>query len=235
MAKTKRRYVCQECGSVSPLAGAMRRLRGVEHAGRGCAGDGVLAEARPVERRAGDRVRAAQRAGRSCRCGNRPALPSSTARWAAGWCRAVGGADGRRSRHRQVHAAAAGGRADGARRCQGRLCQRRGSRRAGAPARRSPAGLAKRRSALAAETSVRDILTTLGQGRRRAAGDRFDPDHAFRHDRRRARHGQPGARLRAGTDPLRQGKRLRAGAGRPCHQGRQHRRPARARAHGRPW
>ena len=61
---------------------------------------------------------------------------------------------------------------------------------------------------LAAATSVRDILTTLGQGRAaRAARHRFDPDDAFGPDRGRARHGQPGARLGAGTDPLRQGAR----------------------------
>ena len=39
----------------------------------------------------------------------------------------------------------------------------------------------------------------------RLAGDRFDPDHAFGPDRGRARHRQPGARLGAGADPLRQG------------------------------
>ena len=44
------------------------------------------------------------------------------------------------------------------------------------------------------------------------AGDRFDPDHAFRPDRRRAGHGQPGSGLRFRADPVRQGNRLRAGA-----------------------
>ena len=95
-------------------------------------------------------------------------------------------------------------------------------------------GLADAPIRLAAATSVRDILTTLGAMRAAgAAGDRFDPDHAFGPDRGRAGHGQPGARLRVRTDPLRQGERRRAGAGRPRHQGRQHRRAARARTHGR--
>ena len=79
----------------------------------------------------------------------------------------------------------------------------------------SGSALPMRRSELASATSVRDILTTLGQEQAAcAAGDRFDPDDAFRHDRRRAGHGQPGARLRVRADPLRQGKRHRAGAGR---------------------
>ena len=78
---------------------------------------------------------------------------------------------------------------------------------------------------LAAATSVRDILTTVSQGEPPgAAGDRFDPDHAQRPDRRRAGHGQPGPRLGAGAGPLRQGARDGAGAGRPCDQGRDDRR-----------
>ena len=63
---------------------------------------------------------------------------------------------------------------------------------------------------LAAATSVRDILTTLGEaGAARSAGDRFDPDHVFGPDRGRAGNGQPGPRRRARTDPLRQGERAR--------------------------
>src|SRR3546814_801508 len=64
----------------------------------------------------------------------------------------------------------------------------------------------------------------------RAARDRFDPDDAFGPDRRRARHGEPGARFGAGTDPLRQGAGDGGGAGRPCHQGWIDRGAARARA-----
>ncbi len=50
---------------------------------------------------------------------------------------------------------------------------------------------------LAAATSVRDILTTLGEGRAAdPARDRFDPDHVFRPDRGRAGDGEPGPRRR---------------------------------------
>ena len=48
-----------------------------------------------------------------------------------------------------------------------------------------------------------------------------------------ARHGHPGARQRAGADPLRQALRRRHHPGRPCHQGRPDRGPPRGRAHGR--
>ena len=48
-----------------------------------------------------------------------------------------------------------------------------------------------------------------------------------------AGHGHAGARLGAGDDPLRQVDRRGDRAGRPCHQGRPDRRPARRRAHGR--
>ena len=59
---------------------------------------------------------------------------------------------------------------------------------------------------LAAATSVRDILTTLGElAAARFGRDRFDPDHAFGPDRGRAGHGQPGSRRRPRADPLRQG------------------------------
>ena len=54
-----------------------------------------------------------------------------------------------------------------------------------------------------------------------------------RPDRGRARHGQPGPRLGAGAGALRQGAWHRGRAGRPRHQGRHDRRPARARAYGR--
>ncbi len=75
---------------------------------------------------------------------------------------------------------------------------------------------------LASATSVRDILTTLGKGPAPALLiiDSIQTMHS-RPDRRRARHGEPGPRLGAGTDPLRQAGRHGAGAGRPCHQGRQ--------------
>ena len=53
----------------------------------------------------------------------------------------------------------------------------------------------------------------------RSRRHRFDPDDVSRHARQRARHRQPGARRGAGADRARQAARLRAGAGRPRHQG----------------
>ena len=76
-----------------------------------------------------------------------------------------------------------------------------------------------------------------GDDRRRQAArprhPRFDPDAVDRPRRFGAGHGHAGARLGAGDDPLRQVDRRRGRAGRPRHQGRPDRRPARRRAHGR--
>ena len=57
-------------------------------------------------------------------------------------------------------------------------------------------GLSKAPLKLAAATSVRDILTTLGQGDPPSllVVD-FDPDDAFRPDRRRSGHGKPSSRF----------------------------------------
>ena len=110
---------------------------------------------------------------------------------------------------------------------------RRGSGGAGAPARRAAgprrrAGRARRRD--------------LGRGHHRHAlrgkdaaprRDRFDPDHVDRPGRIGARHRDPGARLGAGADPLRQALGRRHHPRRPRHQGRPDRRSARGRAHGR--
>ena len=95
-------------------------------------------------------------------------------------------------------------------------------------------GLAKAPVELAAETSVEDIIATLSQGKTpRLIVVELDPDHVDRRGRIGARHGDAGARLGAGADPLRQALRRRGHPGRPCHQGRPDRRPARGRAHGR--
>ena len=95
-------------------------------------------------------------------------------------------------------------------------------------------GLGKAPVQLAAATSVRDILTTLGGGEPPAllVINSIQTMHSDLIEGAPG-HGQPGPRLGAGADPLRQGARHRGGAGRPCHQGRHHRRPARARAYGR--
>ena len=148
--------------------------------------------------------------------------------------RRLGDPDRRRSRHRQVDPAAPG-RCEGrrARPCR-RLYFRRGGGRPGAPA-RAPARA--RRGAAAA--------------RRGDLGARH-PDHARRMARRPLWssidsiqtmysdliEGAPGtvSQVRAAAaraDPLRQGSGRRARPGRPRHQGRRDRRPARARAYGR--
>ena len=87
---------------------------------------------------------------------------------------------------------------------------------------------------LAAETNVEDILATIADGKR--------PDLVILNSIQTlwtdmaefgARHRHPGARRRAGDDPLREIHGRGDRAGRPCHQGRPDRRPARRRAHGR--
>ena len=87
---------------------------------------------------------------------------------------------------------------------------------------------------LAAATSVRDILTTLAEEAPPALVV-IDSIQTMYSDLIEGApgHGEPGPRRRARADPLRQGERRGAGAGRPCHQGRRDRRAARARAYGR--
>ena len=95
-------------------------------------------------------------------------------------------------------------------------------------------GLAQAPVALAAATSVEDIVATLGEGAALSAHrHRLDPDHVDRIGRGRARHGDTGAGLGPGADPPRQDERRLRHSGRPRHQGRADRRPARGRAHGR--
>ena len=89
-------------------------------------------------------------------------------------------------------------------------------------------GLADAPVQLAAQTFVEDIVATLGSGDApRFVVIDFDSDHVERRDRVGAGDGEPGARLGAGADPLRQGERRGAPPGRPCDQGRPDRRPAR--------
>ena len=210
----------------------MPRLRGMEHAERGSACDGVLPKARFVERGAGGRVRRARQAGRSAGSaidGARRVRPCVGRRAGAG----IGDSDGRRSGDREIDAAVAGCRRQRARWATMRLRQWRGSDRAGAHARHSP-----RAGGCSGETGFHHERAGYPDhagrhGGTRPACDRFHPDHAFRHDRRRARHGQPGARLCVRTDPICQGKRCRPGPRGPCHQGWQHCWPACSRTHGR--
>ena len=87
---------------------------------------------------------------------------------------------------------------------------------------------------LAAETSVEDILATLGDGKVADPRHRqFDPDAVDRRGQLRAGDRDPGAGLGAGPDPLRQADRRRGDLRRPRHQGGTDRGPARRRAHGR--
>ena len=144
-----------------------------------------------------------------------------------------GDADRRRARHRQVdaaHSGLRGGRAIGRAR---HLCLGRGIDRAGSSS-RGPAGARRGAGATCGANLRRGHRGDARLGRRaEARGHRFDSDHVERRDRVGARNGEPGARLRAGADPLRQGERRGALARRTCHQGRPDRRPARRRAYGR--
>ena len=189
MAKPRKRYVCQACGSVSSRwqgqcadcsewnslvedSGAVVTPFSARHnlrsGGRPFELVGLDAEVALPERMSSGIARVRPRGGR------RPG-------------RRLGHPDRRRSRHRQIDPAAAGRRADRVARPAGRLYFRRGGDRPGAAARpparpRRGAGPARRR-----DLGPRHIDHPR---RGRAAGpgrDRFDPDHAFGPDRGRAR------------------------------------------------
>ena len=177
------------------------------------------------------------RDGRRGRRGARPASPSSTASAAAGWCRGsailIGGDPGI-------------GKSTLLLQVGGAVARRREA------AGRSPTSPARRRS-----TRCGCARARLGLARRRRAARRRD--QRARHPRQRSTardapdvvvidsiqtmyldtlDSAPGTVARcapraARADPRRQAARLRPGAGRPRHQGRPDRRPARARAHGR--
>ena len=234
MAKPKSRYVCQACGSVSsrwqgqcPDCAEWNTL--VQESGRGV--EHLRGQAQSAGRRTGDPAGRAGDAGGAARAAAeraRRVRPRDRRRDRRG----LGDAGRRRSGHRQVDPCSC--RSQRGWRARGTVIYVSGEESAEQVRLRAVRlGLGAAPVQLAAATSVRDILTTMGEGDARAAGHRLHPDDAFRPDRRRARHGQPGPRLGAGAGPLRQGTWHRGGARRPCHQGRLDRRPARARAYGR--
>ena len=115
----------------------------------------------------------------------------------------------RRSRHRQIDAAAAGRRlARGAWR-RGRLHHRRGGDRSGAAARRAARGRRHAGAARLGEQRARHHRRARQRARPRCRRRRLDPDDVSRHARQLARHGQPGARRGAGADRPRQAPRHR--------------------------
>ena len=217
-----------------PVAGPVRRLRGVEFAdGSGLGPGGRQARTRRLRRRRGGADHRAETGFR--RTPDPSAHRAERARPRAGRRPGgrLGGAGRRRSGHRQIDAAAAGagqhGRA-GCRRCTSRgeecLAQVAGrATRLGLPldgiCMRWPKPASKKSSSSCEQAKptdpVADSIQTLWT----------------RVAQRRARLGQPGARMRRAPGALRQGNRHRGVPGRPRHQGRRHRRPARARAHGR--
>ena len=212
----------------------MRRLFRMEHAGRGSAQgrDPVRGQAQSARRGAGlpaGRAGYRYRAARADDDGDRRVGPGAGGRVRRG----VGDADRGRSGDREVDAAVAGGgeASDGGAQC--RLCVGGGGGGPGAAAGEAARAGAGAGAAGGGDLGPRHPDHAVERTAARAAGDRFDPDDAFRPDRRGAGHGQPGARLVAGADPFRQGPRHRTGAGRPRHQGRIDRRPARAGAYGR--
>ena len=215
------------------LAGQVRILRRVEHHHRGSrrAGRrrscGAARRRRSAFRPRGPHGRLEVRA--PCRHGDRRARSGRRRRLRA----RVGDADRRRAGHRQIHPADPGLRGGGAVGRARDLRLRRGIDGPGAAARR-PARTCRAPVQVAAQTLVEDIVATL------ASGDapkfvviEFDPDDVERRHRIRAGHGEPGAGLGPGADPLRQGERRGAARRRPCHQGRPDRGSPRRGAHGR--
>ena len=210
----------------------MPRLRGMEHVERGGARHGVLAKTRSVFGRACRTVRPPRPAGRSAQTAyHGPRGVRSRAGRRTG--SRFRDPDGRRSGDRQVHPAAPGFGSDREVGSRLRLCQRGGGDGAGPNACR-PAGSGRcAGQAGRFDQRARHPDDAGADGTARPARDRFDPDDAFGHDRGGARHGQPGARLCVRTDPVCQGERRRARAGRTRDERWQHRRSARARTHGR--
>ena len=198
MAKPQKRYVCQSCGSVAHRwAGQCGDCSEwntlVEEAGANVtpfqAKHNLQGGGRAIQLVGLDsRGRAARAAGER----DRRARPGAGRRVRRG----VGDADRRRSGDRQVDAAAAGGGADGAGGAVGRLCLGRGGGGPGAVA-RAAAGAGRRAGAAGGgDLGARHPDDAVERHAARPAGDRFDPDDAFRPDRGRAGHGQPGARRR---------------------------------------
>ena len=96
-----------------------------------------------------------------------------------------------------------------------------------------PSGSARSTPSLliVAETSLPHVLTHVAERRTRRARGRLDPDGRRSRGARRARFGEPGARVRAPARARRQGSQHPDGARRTRHQGRRDRRAAHARAH----
>ncbi len=188
---------------------------------RPCAAQGAAVCARAARRR-GARRAAARVGARRIRSRHRRRL-----------CARLGTAPRRRSRHRQIDAADPGrGRAGPRRTSRGLHFGRRGGG-AGAAARRAawPRGRAS-------GTGRRD----LARGHRgdpwrtrdpAARHHRLDPDDVDRHGRGCPRHGDAGARERAGVDPLRQALGCGRDPRRPRHERRSDRRAAGGRTYGR--
>ena len=164
----------------APLAGPMSRLRRVEHArpGSGRSVEHLRRQAQSAGRRPGDPAGRPRNSGGASRAAaERPCRvrPRDRRRHR----RRLGDAGRRRSRNRQVDAAAPGRGAARERGAQGRLCLGRGIGRAGA-ASRGPARAGRRAGA----ARRRDFRPRHPDDRRRrraarAARHRFDPDHAF--------------------------------------------------------
>ena len=217
------------------MAGTVRRLRRMELAERDRAGARRKTGGRATrrvgrQRRSADGDRAQGRAAQRTRARvHRHRRVRSSARRRAG---GRGGGAGRwRSGHRQVDVAAAGHRADGIDAAWA-VRHRRGIARTGgrscvaarpAGRRRACAGRNRRR------THPRTRFVDAPESHRR----RFGADVVDRATHRRAGFGQPGTRIGCAPRALRQGNRNRGIPRRPCHQGRRHRRAARARTHGR--
>ncbi len=216
MAKAQTRFVCQQCGSVSP-----------KWAGRcdGCGGWNTLAEetvaAGPPKSldRSGSGKARGQRLTFSSLTGDSREMPRRTSGIAEfdrvcgggmvpGSALLVGGDPGigKSTVLLQVLAALASGQGGPRRRCayisgEESLDQVR--------LRASRLEVEQAPVELAAATSIRDIALALDHAdATRYRGHRLDPDHVSRHARQRAGHGGPGPRLGAGAHPPRQAARL---------------------------
>ena len=215
------------------LAGQVRIVRRVEHDHRGSSRPRRRRRGRPKGRRRSavsledlsgcvqDRA-AARHRHRRTRSGRRRRIRAG-----------FSDADRRRAGHRQVDPVDPGLRG---RRAVGRPCRLRlgrGIDRPGAPA-RGPAWACRGARTARGANVRRGHRGDARLGRcAEIRGHRFHSDHVERCDRIGAWNGQPGARVGAGADSLRQGERRGFAAGWTRDQGRPDRRAARRRAYGR--
>ena len=234
MSSRRPTYVCAACGAAQRQMGrALRGLRRLEHHRRGRRrsrpGRGRTLGPARGRRMAIEDLGGARAAAAAARQRHRRARPGARRRAGAG----ERGAGRRRPRHRQVDAAPAGGgglrRAAARRRSTSRARRRRrrsGCARRGSGSRDAPLGLA-------AETNLRDILTTLEAERPDLAV--IDSIQTMWADHVESAPGSV-AQVRAAAHEL-VGFAKRRGAAvvlvGPRHQGRADRRPAGGRAHGR--